>query len=544
MKRYNGWGDDAVRAELSSAAEKILEDLAGPARPGKTVSLEVLLGKVPDSRIPEAYPGISVDARERLSHTHGQSLPDWIAMRYGTTKHFPDAVAVPTSEEEAEDVLGFADKHQMTVIPCGGGTSVAGHLDAAPDNSGSARPVLSLSTAKMNRLERFSPETMLATFGAGIAGPALESALNSHGYTLGHYPQSFEYSTLGGWVTTRSSGQQSIYYGRIEDLFAGGRVLTPQGRMTFPPYPASAAGPDLRHILLGSEGRMGLLTKATVRISKIPEIDHFYGYFFPEWESAAAAARDLANADLPLSMIRLSNPMETYTNLFLAGREKKIGVLKRYLRLRGIKENTQCMMLVGFAGLSGLYPAGKRLAETIIRKKGGISTGRAMGNAWRKNRFRAPYLRNTLWERGYAVDTLETATTWDSVTSVMNAVENAVSRALDPEGEKIHVFSHLSHVYSTGSSIYTTYVFRLADSPEETLQRWKRIKKAASREIVRAGATISHQHGVGTDHKPYLSAEKGEGGIAVLQSIFDRVDPESRMNPGKLVDRGTGHGRW
>lgn len=532
MKRYNGWGDETVHVELPAAAENILTDLVGAGKPMKSIPLGEMLDTVPASRMPDTHPGIDTQAKGRFEHAHGQSLPDWVAMRFGTTRPLPDGVASPDSAQEAEDILDFANKHEMIVIPYGGGTSVVGHLNIPQSDT----PVLSLSMEKMNRLLTFEPENMLATFEAGVRGPDLETTLQARGYTLGHYPQSFDYSTLGGWVVTRSSGQQSLYYGRIESLFAGGRVIMPQGRLDLPPYPASAAGPDLRHLLLGSEGRMGLLTHASIRISKIPEHDHIYGIFFPDWQSAMAAVFELANADVPRSMIRLSNPTETYTNLFLAGHEKQIRLLKRYLRILGLKEEKWCMMLIGLIGSSKLFSAGKRYAKSIIRRHGGISTGTPMGEAWKKNRFRAPYLRNTLWEKGYAVDTLETATTWKQVTPTIDAIEKSIAGALDHLNEKIHVFTHLSHVYSTGSSIYTSYVFRIADTAQETLERWHLIKAAASREIVNAGGTISHQHGVGADHKPYLPAEKGEHGIEILRTVFNGVDPQNRMNPGKLID--------
>ena len=325
MERWNGWGDKTIEMPLPSGAEALLKELVGPGIPPRNASLEDVLEKIPGADLPETSGRISTTPIDRLVHAHGQSLPDWIAIRFGTLERFPDAVAFPESDAEIEDVLDFADKHRMIVVPYGGGTSVVGHLDIPAADA----PVLSLSLERMNRLIGLEPENLLATFGAGVRGPDLEAALQAKGFTLGHYPQSFDYSTLGGWVVTRSSGQQSLHYGRIEDLFASGAALTPKGRIEFPPYPASAAGPDLRHLMLGSEGRMGVLTRASVRISPIPEKDALYGIFFPTWEAAVHAARELVTANLPLSMIRVSNPLETYTNLFLAGDDKKIDLLKR-----------------------------------------------------------------------------------------------------------------------------------------------------------------------------------------------------------------------
>ncbi len=532
MQRWNGWGDERIEKPLPKQAETLLEQLVGPGTPPVNVSLEKMLGNVPEANLPEPSGNISTAARDRFEHAHGQSMPDWVAMRFGTLKRFPDAVAYPTSESEVEDVFTFADKQKMIVIPYGGGTSVVGHLDVPETDA----PVLSLSLERLNGLIEFDHHNRLATFGAGVKGPDLEAALRANGYTLGHYPQSYDYSTLGGWVVTRSSGQQSLYYGRIEEMFASGTALTPRGKIEFPPYPASAAGPDLRQILLGSEGRMGVLTRATVRIKRIPEKDDVYGVFFPTWEAAVHAVRELVAADLPLSMIRTSNPNETYTNLFLAGHETQIDLLKRYLRMRGLYDAVFCMTLIGFIGPSRQVAAGKQQARRIIRKYKGVTVGKSMGDAWKKNRFLAPYLRNTLWDKGYAVDTLETATTWNKVTPTMKAIESAIANALEEYGETVHVFTHLSHVYSSGSSIYTTYLFRIADTPEETMERWRKIKASASREIVRAGGTISHQHGVGTDHRQYLAAEKGELGIDMLKNIFSHIDPQQRMNPGKLIE--------
>ncbi len=532
MRRWNGWGDDRIEKEIPGGARAMLEQRVGPPAPQKSVSREEMLRKVPASRVEHADDLVSTDAGARLDHSHGQSLPDWVGMRCGTLSRFPDAVACPESENKLEEVLSFADKNRMIVIPYGGGTSVVGHLDVPESDS----PVLSICLQKLNQLTDFEPENRLATFGAGVAGPDLEAALKARGYTLGHYPQSFEYSTLGGWVVTRSSGQQSRYYGRIEDLFAGGRAVAPAGVLEFPPFPASAAGPDLRHLILGSEGRLGVITRATVRVRKVPETDDIHGVFFPDWHAAVSAARELAGADLPLSMIRLSNAEETMTNLVLAGREKETGLLKKYLRIRGLHDRVCSMMLMGVTGPRKIAASGKRAGGRIIRKYGGVSVGKAMGRAWKKTRFTAPYLRNTLWDMGYAVDTLETAVTWDRVISAVEEIECSIREALSEKNEKVHVFTHLSHVYSSGSSIYTTYLFRTADFPEETLQRWLAIKTAASRAIVASKGTISHQHGVGTDHKPYLSAEKGELGIDMLRNISLHLDPARRMNPGKLID--------
>ncbi len=530
MQRWNGWGDKNLYVDLTPQAHELLQELLGEGTPKEEYPLEKLINHVPRSRMPR-HPVISTDPKERINHAHGQSLPDWIALRGGTLRRFPDGVALPNTLDEVQELLSFAGKHKIIVIPYGGGTSVLGHLDV-PEVK---RPVLSLSLKHLNRLIDLDPYSLLATFEAGIQGPDLEAQLRAKKFTLGHYPQSFEYSSLGGWVVTRACGQESTYYGRMDELFAGGELLTPKGTMQFPPFPASAAGPDLRHFLLGSEGRLGILTKVTVRISPLPERNDIHGVFFPSWENAVDAVKKLAISHLPFSMIRLSSPVETTTNLTLAGHEKQISLLKRYLRLRSIPEEEACMCLIGFIGSQRFVKAARREAFSIISRNKGVSTGKMMGEAWKKNRFRAPYLRNTLWDTGYAVDTLETAVTWNKVTSTMQSIEKALGNGLASWNEKVHVFTHLSSIYPTGSSIYTTFVFRLAQTPEETLARWKALKESASHAIVAAGGTISHQHGVGVDHKPYIEAEKGPIGMSTIRQICSHIDPDQRMNPTKLV---------
>jgi alkyldihydroxyacetonephosphate synthase len=530
MQRWNGWGQENIKMDIPPRALKILHDLIGEGQILPDYPLAKFFSRMPQPRL-TPHPLISFDARLRLDHAHGQSLPDWIGLRGGTLQRFPDGVARPANDTEIREVLKFCAARNIVVIPYGGGTSVVGHL-AVPQ---SERPVLSLSLERFGRLIALEPDNRLAMFEAGIRGPQIEQQLNSRGFTLGHYPQSFEYSSLGGWVATRSSGQQSRRYGRIEDLFAGGDVLTPRGSIHLPPFPASAAGPDLRQIVLGSEGRLGVLTTAIVRISPLPESDHVYGVFFPSWEEGRQAARRLAGTDISFSMLRLSNPLETTINLALAGSERQISLLRRYLGLRGISDPGCCMCLIGFSGSRRMTTVARGAASSLIRQHKGIWVGRPMGRAWGKNRFRSAYLRNSLWDRGYAVDTLETSLTWDKVTPAMHSIENSIHKALQDNNQRGQVFSHLSHVYPSGSSIYTTVIFPLAKSPARTLVVWQRIKDAASRAVAAAGGTISHQHGVGRDHRQYLEFEKGALGISTLHEVFHHVDPDQRMNPGKLL---------
>jgi len=533
LERYNGWGDKDVVMELPDTAGLLLRQLVGAGVPRRDCPLDEFLKKIPESRLDD-HPLISKDPHKRMIHSHGQSLPDWVAMRSGTIGRFVDGVAFVNSEDDIREVIEFCIKNKCAIIPFGGGTSVVGHL-SVPE---SERPVVSVSMKKMNRMLSIDPVSRIAVFEAGIRGPGIEDSLRPHGFTLGHFPQSFEYSSLGGWVVTRSSGQQSAHYGRIEKLFAGGSVITPRGMLEIPVFPASGAGPDIREMILGSEGRMGILSRVAVRISPVPEKDDFFGVFFPSWAEGVRAVREVSGMNLPVSMVRLSNPDETRTNLALAsGGAKKI-LLDGYLKLRGISEESGCMCLFGLTGSRQTAGTGKNQLTMLSAKYGGVWLGTVMGDTWKKNRFRAPYLRNTLWDMGYAVDTLETAVTWDRVTDTMRDIESAIKGALEKAGERVHVFSHLSHVYSSGSSIYTSYIFRLGPTPEETLERWRPMKQAASRAIVENGGTITHQHGIGIDHRDYVEKEKGRLGVDMISSVCRGLDPSETMNPGKLVPPG------
>ena len=363
----------------------------------------------------------------------------------------------------------------------------------------------------------------------------VEAQLLARGYTLGHFPQSFELSTIGGWVASRSSGQQSLRYGRIEQLFAGGNIETFAGSLDVPTFPASSAGPDLRELLLGSEGRFGILTQVKVRVSKIPDVEKFSVIFFPNWRAASQFCQQSVQQRIALSMLRVSNSVETQTQLKLAGHENAIKWLERYLSLRGCGDE-KCMLTFGLTGTKQQITASKKQLNRFVKQFNGVNTGELLGKKWQANRFRSPYLRDALWQQGYVVDTFETATDWGNVDNLMAKVETAIRDGLKDEGEKVHVFTHLSHVYSQGCSLYTTYLYRNADSYQATLARWQKLKHQASDIIVNNGGTISHQHGVGKDHAPYLAVEKGELGMKVLENIAAHFDANQQLNPGTLLE--------
>ncbi len=536
MRRWNGWGDDATSMHLGEGARAMLAERLGPGLPGQDALRDDLVARIPPSRLPE-HPLICRDASQRLAMALGESYADWIRKRFGALPPVPDGVAYAESGEQVRELLDLAHARRWMVIPFAGGTSVAGHLDCPV----SEQPIVSINLSRMNRLLHLDTTSGLATFGAGTPGPLVEAQLRAQGYTLGHFPQSFEYSTVGGWVVTRSSGQQSLRYGRIEQLFAGGRLETPVGPLTLPTVPAASAGPDLRELVLGSEGRFGILTEATVRVSPLPEHESFHAIFFPDWERAEAAVRTLVQCRPALSMLRLSNDIETQTNLALAGHERMVGAMEKYLAWRGCGAG-KCMLMLGVSADRRSARHALREARRLLARHGAVYIGTAMGSKWANNRFKGPYLRNTLWELGYAADTIETAVDWPQVRPLMRAMEQAARDVFGRHGERVHAFSHLSHLYPQGSSIYSQYVWPIAPGGfAPNFARWQELKAAVAQAIAAHGATVSHQHGVGRDHAAHLVDEKGALGMATLAELCRHFDPHGIMNPGKLLQDG---GPW
>ncbi len=529
-RRWNGWGDEAVAPGLPASAATLIGRMAGAGNPPQDASLAAILAGIAPSRL-DGEVGLSVDPEDRLRHARGQSLPDWIALRSGRLPAVPDAVARPATADEVRQLLERARDGGWSVVPYGGGTSVVGGVTVEP----SSRPVVTVDLAATAGLRaEVDLRSGLATMGAGTSGSAVEAALGEHGLMLGHFPQSFEFSTVGGWVATRSAGQESMGFGRIEDLFAGGHVETPAGPLDLPPYPASAAGPDLRELVLGSEGRIGIITDVTVRAVPRPAREMVRAYSLPDWDRALEAGRTLARSGLRLRMIRVATAMETASTIALIASDRTRTWLRRYLGWRGQGPDA-CVVLVGFAGTDATVRATDGEVARVIKASRGVGVP-GVGSAWGRTRFRGPYLRNTLWDAGYAVDTLETAAPWSAIGDLAAALGPALRRGLEPAGERVHAFSHLSHLYPSGSSLYATYLFRLAPDPAETLDRWRTLKAIATGIVQGNGGTISHQHGIGRDHAPYLAAEKGPLGMDVLRTVVRGFDPDGIMHPGVLLE--------
>ncbi|WP_184716619.1 FAD-binding oxidoreductase [Streptosporangium saharense] len=519
---WSGWGDPAEAVELPEAVRSLLRDLLGVRAPRTpAVGLEevrppavALAPSVLDALRAVVGAGhVRSDDESRVRHTRGKSTPDLIRLRAGDASLAPDAVVLPGSHEEVLGVLRVCAEHRVAVVPFGGGTSVVGGLSAERDGFAG---VVALDVGRLDRLVSLDAESMVAEFGPGLRAPVAERLLAEHGLTLGHFPQSFEYATLGGFAAARSSGQASAGYGRFDDMVVGMTVATPRGTLDLGRAPRSAAGPDLRQVMLGSEGAFGVITSLRLRVRRSPAERHYEGWRFASFPEGAAALRRLAQ-DGPLpTVLRLSDETETMIGLAKPG---EIGELAA---------GAGCLVVAGYEGDPLEVAETRERAAAVLSGLGGTCLGVEPGQAWARGRYAAPYLRDALLAEGATVETLETAGFWSGLPGLYDAVRGALTASL---GSPL-VMCHISHVYGTGASLYFTVVTAQEEDP---VAQWERAKRAASAAILAAGGTISHHHGVGRDHREAYAVEIGELGAEILRGIKERLDPEGILNPGALI---------
>ncbi|MFD3684920.1 FAD-binding oxidoreductase [Nocardiopsis sp. NPDC058631] len=516
------WGDPARAQELDPGLRDLVAQVlrarieALPPVPEEQVEL-------PPSRLDvrvrdlfaEVVGSAHVNTEDpvRLRHCGGKSTPDLLLRRAGTADPAPDAVLYPADHDEVERLLAVCSAERVAVVPFGGGTSVVGGV--APLRGG-FHTVVALDLRRLDRLVSVDPVSMTAVLDAGVRGPHAEAMLAEHGLTLGHLPQSHEYATIGGYAATRSSGQASSGYGRFEDMVVSLRVATPRGTLEAGGPPASAAGPDLCRLLLGSEGTLGVITEVGVRVRRRPERVLDEAWTFPDFTTGVDALRALAQSDTRPTMARVLDESETFVGAAMGGREASPG----------------CQAVLGFEGASAEVDTRAAAVRELMAEAGGTPLGPEPVAHWRDNRFSSPYLRDTLLSAGVIAETLETAASWTDLPSLYAAVSEALTGALEGDEGGAVVMCHVSHTYPTGASLYFTVATAAGADP---VARWGRAKRAASDAIVANGGTITHHHAVGSDHRPWMAAEIGPLGGDVLRAVKAALDPEGVLNPGKLI---------
>ncbi len=541
--KWYGWGWNEKRYDLKGHEKEMFgylgKTLEGDFSDPSNLPVDVNKIKLPSSRASKNLvdefarimgdKNLSTEHYERLVHSFGKSFHDLVRVRSGRVEAAPDVVLYPETIEEVVALVELAGKEGIALIPFGGGSSVVGGLDAA-DPKG--RTVATVDLTHMERLLNLNRISQLATFEAGAYGPSLEEALERRGYSLGHFPQSFEFSTLGGWIAARSAGQQSNQYGKIEHMLASCRVVTPKGDLVTLNVPASAAGPDLDQLIAGSEGTLGLIVDATVKVHPVPEMDDIRTVLFKDFAEGCEAVREIVQSGLNLSYLRLSDSVETDMYQHLGTHNMLVEIGQRALATIGYGSE-KAALIVGAEGRASKVRREIQAAIRICRRHKGMSLGNKPSANWKRDRFHHPYLRDTMLDHGIATDTLETSITWDKALDLYHEVKAAIEGALAEQGHRSIVMAHLSHSYTAGSCIYFIFIYPLAVGKE--VEQWWPVKRAACDAIARLGGTISHHHGVGLDHRDWMAKEKGKLGIEAIRAVKERLDPQDLMNPGKLI---------
>ena len=537
--RWWGWGEDGNDGPVKPGAKKMLTKTCGWPKGVNRPPVDLDAVSLPEAVLPESSRArfeqllgaefVRGDHATRVSHAAGRSVPDLIRLRSGEVPFAPDVVLYPSSNAEVDELLAICQQDRIAVVPFGGGTSVVAGLDAFRRDFSSC---VCISLARFDEILDLDEESLTVTAQAGVFGPDLEKKLQAKGFTLGHLPQSFEFSTVGGWVATRSAGQQSTGYGRIDENVFGLRCSTPSGPVELRTSPASAAGPNPRQMFVGSEGTLGIITQATLRIKRLPETTLPDAWFFPDFHSGSAALRELEQDGLRPDIARLSDVNETAFGLAQLGSDTQRRGLLTYLRARKI--TTPCMLVLRYDGHKADARARRAVGRTIARKHKGVSIGGSPETMWEKHRFSTPYLRDQLLTEGVVVETMETSAPWSTIEELHDTIKSDIEEAMADRGTPAFVLCHVSHLYTAGCSLYYT-VFAQQQEGQE-MEQWKALKTAASNAMIAGGGTITHHHSAGADHAPWLPKEHGELWMRMLRAAKGEVDPVGIMNPGKLMN--------
>jgi len=517
--------------KATKAEEPSFADLKVPASNAEASLIAALVAVAGDEHV-------TTDDMVRVIHTYGKSLRDLVRIRNNWIERAPDVVVYPADEAEVQGIVSAAVAANAVIIPFGGGSNIAGSLEPLPTET---RTVISLDLGRLRLVTAIDAEAGLATIQAGAQGPDLEKQLNDKGWTIGHFPDSFTHSTVGGWVATRSSGMQSDKYGDIADICRGLRVVRPNGTLVLRPLPSTSSGPSVREMILGSEGRLGIITEVTVQVHRIPAQRDVYAYFFPNWEAGIAALREVSESDAAPSITRISDASETGFTLATSKPRKGLDKFKADTMLPWImgrkwgKENLDkiCISFIGYEGSPAHAKIQRKLTEKIIRKHGGLTIiGTGPGILYDQKKFDTPYLRDFLLDMGAAGDVSETATPWSSINQVHDAAYAAARGAYAEIGIDGWIMSHMSHSYHSGACLYFTFAFVFKNDP---IAEYNLVKNAIQQSFVDNKATISHHHGVGVEHSPWLEEDISPEGVVVMKALFAGADPGLNFNPGKVT---------
>jgi len=486
---------------------------------------------------------ITDHARERVIHAYGKGFRDLFRLRCGTVSGAPDLIVYPESERDVSLTLRAAAERDVIVIPFGGGSNISGCLERMD----ARRMSVSLDMRRMRRVLAVDKESFTARIESGIFGPDLEAQLCAFGMTLGHFPDSFLHSTLGGWIATRSAGMQSDKYGKIEDMVIALRMVTPHGVLETRVVPKSSNGIDVNHLCIGSEGTLGVISEATMRVHPLPEWRQVRGYLFPEFEAGIDALHECVRQECMPAMVRLNDPDKTALSLAfrppgspfseIAGR-----LFKGYLKVKGFVAPRACLMLTAFEGNRERVAHLLQQVNRIYRSRGAVSLGANAGKSFESTKYDFPHIRDFLLDRDVTTDVSETSTVWSNILPLYQDTIAAICARIQESGVSPWAGCHVSHTYQSGASVYFTFGFR--QQPGCEMEQYLRVKRAAQQSFIDHGATLSHHHAVGTEHLPWLCADISSLGVQTVAAIKRELDPGNIMNPGRLQPSSNPFQQW
>ena len=555
--KWWGWGDEHIEFRMDDKPELwpyISKVLGIEGEPTYTPPVKLENIELPQQRLNQHFlkcvrkalrdDQIAMDKVERLVHSYGKSFRDLWRIRNGIVKAAPDIVVYPETEADIVTIVREAADHDVVLIPFGGGSNIAGSLEAIDDG----RMIVSLDMKRMDKVLELDKESCVARIQAGVMGPHMEEQLTALGFTLGHFPDSFEYSSLGGWIATRSAGMQSDKYGKIEDMVISLRVVTPSGTIVTRTVPKSSNGIDVNHLCIGSEGILGIITEAAMQVHPLPECREFYGYVFPDFESGVAAVRESVDREWKPVIMRLNDIGKS--QLSFAYKSKSSGfktflgkAAKSYLKnVKKFDLEQISLMLVAFEGNKQYFKTQRKHVDAIYKKYGAVALGTDPGKSFEKGKYDFPYLRDYVMDRNIMADVSETSTIWSNLLPLYREVMKAIETAIRNTGFEPFLGCHISHTYHSGASLYFT--FGCQQIPGREIEQYLYIKKAAEDAFLGHGGTLSHHHAVGFEHLPWIKDDISETGIKAVQALKDGLDPKGVMNPGKIIPPSDAIEKW
>jgi alkyldihydroxyacetonephosphate synthase len=542
--KWWGWGVEGVSFHHENINAIDLDVNTAPAAPMSLDDLAIPAPLIGDQLLAELSDAVGAenavqDDLDRIVHTYGKSARDLLRVRAGDIPRVPDVVVYPGNEAEVQLIVDRAVAADAVIIPYGGGSNISGSLHAPEDET---RPVISLDLGRLNQVIDIDEDSGLARIQAGAQGPDLEEQLAVRGWTLGHFPDSFTHSTLGGWVATRSSGMQSDKYGDISDIARGMRVVMPGKVLEIRPLPHTSTGPSVREMVLGSEGRLGVITEVTVQVHRIPEVRLILGYLFPSWEAGLAAMQEISTSDAHPSITRVSDAKETAFSFATRKKSGRISIssliskgMMKVLQRRGWKLDEVCLSFIGYEGGKAHVARQKAIVKDIVSRHGGIVVGKGPGELYDQKKFDTPYIRDFLLDRGAIGDVSETAAPWSKLLPLYTNVLAAAEKVYAHLGVAGWIMCHLSHSYHSGACLYFTFAFK--HDGVDPLGQYEPLKNAIQQAFVDSGGTLSHHHAVGTEHAAWLEQDISAAGVHMIDGLFTAMDPGRNLNPGKIIPK-------